>query len=170
MGDEEAKRKADEEAAAKKAADDEAAKRASGTIASALLNAALSGGGDDESDASGRLARLQLELSEEADIVEMEELKIRQAAKSRKRKIIQKAIDEGIDAARLSEHLASLNVSGSQKPPDPPPTAAVTDRAAAAAAAAAAISPSGDFSHLLGSQRLKYSTPKESERFSGGEV
>ena len=117
MGDEEAKRKADEEAA-KKATDDEAAKRASGTIASALLNAALSGGGEDESDASGRLARVQLELSEEADIAEMEELKLRQAAKSRKRKIIQKAIDEGIDAARLSEHLASLNVSGSPKPPD----------------------------------------------------
>ena len=108
MGDEEAKRKADEEAA-KKAADDDAAKRASGSIASALLNAALTGGGDDsESASSARLSRLQLELSEEADLLEMEQLKIKHAAKNRKRILIQKAIEDGVDNVQLAEHLASL--------------------------------------------------------------
>ena len=108
MGDEEAKRKADEEAA-KKAADDDAAKRASGSIASALLNAALTGGGDgSESASSARLSRLQLELSEEADLLEMEQLKIKHAAKNRKRILIQKAIEDGVDNVQLAEHLASL--------------------------------------------------------------
>ena len=116
--DEEAKKKAEEEAALKKAAEEEASRQA------LLLNAALTGG--DGSAPSGRMAQLQLELSEEADLAEMEELKLRHAAKNRKRKIIQKAIDEGIDEAKLTEHLASLHVSGSQRPPDPPPTAAVT--------------------------------------------
>ena len=155
--DEEARKKADAEAAAQKAAEEEAARQKS-------LTEALTGG---ENAPSSRMAQLQLELSEEADLAEMEELKLRHAAKNRKRKIIQKAIDEGINEAQLSEHLASLNVSGSQKPSDPPPTAAVID---GAAAAAAAISPNVDLSHLLGSQRLKYSTPKEADRFSGGEV
>ena len=87
--DEEAKRKAEEEAA----------RLASGSAASALLNAALGGG---ESAPSARLTQLKLELSEEADLAELEEIKLKHALKSRKRKIIQKALDEGIDDATLA--------------------------------------------------------------------
>ena len=119
--DEEAKRKAEEEAA----------RLASGSAASALLNAALGGG---ESAPSARLTQLKLELSEEADLAELEEIKLKHALKSRKRKIIQKALDEGIDDATLAEHLASLDIGGSQKTSDPPPAAAVTNGAAAIAA------------------------------------
>ena len=119
--DEEARKKA-EEAALKKAAEEEAVRQAT-------LNAALSGGGDNAP--SARITQLKLELSEEADLAELEEIKLKHALKSRKRKILQKAIDEGIDDTTLSEHLASLDIGGSQKTSDPPPAAAVTDGAAA---------------------------------------
>ena len=141
MMDNAAKKKAAEEAAAKKAAEE-----------SAALN------NSTESTMSSRVALLKLKFDEEADAMEMEKLKLAQAFKKKKRDLLQAAIEEGLDND-LADCIASIDIEG---------TAAAPPTPAAAAAAAAAPPQPADISQLVGSQRLKNTTPAAAEKFSGG--
>ena len=127
---------------------------------------------EEESTTQLKALQLRLEAQQECDELEHQQellrIEMKRKMTEKKRALLKKAETEGLDASFMSGLLADtfdkcVKIDSSSQPPQ---AVSPTPNPAASTVAASAVT-EDRLLQILGSQRLKNATPKESDLFSG---